>query len=92
MKCSEKIMDHDLYMFTVEEHQLLRNLHKPKESRKSWRVYGEKTNAKTRVTRRYFKCTMCREARHVTMRDAEGNLIRTVQLHAHASNCRNHHP
>ena len=78
-------MDHDLYMFTPTEHQMLRQMKK-----RTWRVYGEKTNEKTRTTRRYYRCTQCEQARFCVMHRA-GTYIHTKCIEPHTSTCINHH-
>jgi len=79
-------MDHDLYMFTSLEHNMLRQMTK----KKTWRVYGEKTNEKTGITRRYYRCTECRQARACIMH-ADGTHVETKCIAPHAPSCQNHH-
>jgi hypothetical protein len=78
-------------MFTPLEHAILRDVCvKPKPKNKVWRVYGDKTNYKTGITRRYYMCTECREARYVAIHKS-GELVDTKDIHAHAFNC-SHRP
>jgi len=71
---------------------MLRDMESINKTRRGWRVYGEKTNTKTGITRRYYKCTLCHYARHVVMHSS-GTYTCTKYLHPHATSCSAiHHP
>lgn len=85
-------MDHDFYMFTPLEHQMLRQLTPKVAKKKAWRVYGEKTNDSTGITRRYYRCMMCEHARYCLVY-SYATFAETKCIQAHAPSCQNlRHP
>lgn len=92
-------------MFTSLEHQMLRHMTKKKKKKtcrvrrgekvskkKTWRVYGEKVSQKTGITRRYYRCLECEQARTCIMH-TDGVHVQTKSIAPHAPSCQNrHHP
>lgn len=52
----------------------------------SWRVFGDKTNQKTGVNRRYYLCMCCKKARRVVV-SRKGYLVENKTYITHEPNC-----
>lgn len=58
----------------------------PKPPKVQWRVYGDKTNHKTGVHRRYYKCMCCLKGRRVVI-SKDGYLVENKTYQRHTSSC-----